>query len=173
MPSLAVVQHYHESLNPPHGGVLKDLCLPAAEALALKQRSATLPGWDLDERQLCDLELPLNGAFSPLESFLGRRDYTSVLDDMRLSDDSLWPIPIVLDVEVAFAALVAVGGEVALRNCEGVPLAVFSIDGIQPSIRCRKPIGIARHMAGIAAADAAGAFMPEVVRSDCEKKHRR
>jgi sulfate adenylyltransferase len=130
MPSLAVVQHYPESLNPPHGGVLKDLYLPAAEAYALKQRSATLPGWDLDARQLCDLELLLNGAFSPLEGFLTRRDYTSVLDDMRLADGTLWPIPITLDVDEAFAARVAIGDEVALRDREGVPLAVLSIEDI-------------------------------------------
>ena len=51
----------------PHGGVLKELYLPHAEGEALKQRSGSLPGVDLNIRQLCDLELLLSGAFSPLE----------------------------------------------------------------------------------------------------------
>lgn len=117
-------------LNPPHGGVLKDLYLPAAEAEALKQASARLAGWDLTPRQLCDLELLLNGAFSPLEGFLGLSDYTRVVEEMRLSDGSLWPIPVVLDVSEDFASSVQVGDEVALRDSQGVPLAVLSVDDI-------------------------------------------
>ena len=58
--------------------------------------------WDLTERQLCDLELILNGAFSPLEGFLGKDDYESVLRDMRLKSGVIWPMPITLDVSKAF-----------------------------------------------------------------------
>jgi sulfate adenylyltransferase len=130
MSQSALAPNLSNPLNTPYGGVLKDLYLPAAEAFALKQRSATLPGWDLDARQLCDLELLLNGAFSPLEGFMNRRDYSSVLDDMRLADGTLWPIPIVLDVDDAFAARVTVGNEIALRDREGVPLAVLTIEDI-------------------------------------------
>jgi sulfate adenylyltransferase len=130
MSQSALAPNLSDPLNTPYGGVLKDLYLPAAEAFALKQRSATLPGWDLDARQLCDLELLLNGALSPLEGFMNRRDYSSVLDDMRLADGTLWPIPIVLDVDDAFAAKVALGQDVALRDREGVPLAVLKIEDI-------------------------------------------
>jgi sulfate adenylyltransferase len=130
MSQSALAPNLSDPLNTPYGGVLKDLYLPAAEAFALKQRSATLPGWDLDARQLCDLELLLNGALSPLEGFMNRRDYISVLDDMRLADGTLWPIPIVLDVDDAFAAKVALGQDVALRDREGVPLAVLKIEDI-------------------------------------------
>lgn len=129
--SQSALAHSHiDPLNPPHGGVLKELYLPTAEAEALKQRSATLPGWDLNPRQLCDLELLLNGAFSPLEGFMNRRDYSAVLDDLRLADGTLWPIPIVLDVDDAFAATVAIGNEIALRDREGVPLAVLVVEDI-------------------------------------------
>ncbi|HJU39698.1 MAG TPA: adenylyltransferase, partial [Tahibacter sp.] len=62
----ALAPTLRDTLNPPHGGVLKELYLPSAEAAALKQHSATLAGWDLTARQRCDLELLLNGAFSPL-----------------------------------------------------------------------------------------------------------
>lgn len=62
--------------NTPHGGVLKDLYLRDAdkqEALAIE--ADTLPTVVLTDRQLCDLELILNGGFSPLEGFLNQKDY--------------------------------------------------------------------------------------------------
>ena len=50
----------------PHGGELKNLYLDAAAAEAEKQAAREYASWDLTERQLCDIELILNGAFSPL-----------------------------------------------------------------------------------------------------------
>ena len=47
----------------PHGGVLRDLYLPQSEAETAKQAAGDYPSWDLTERQLCDIELLLNGAF--------------------------------------------------------------------------------------------------------------
>ena len=119
-----------DALIAPHGGVLKELYLPPAEADALKLRSARLPGVDLDTRQLCDLELLLSGAFSPLEGFLGRRDYDCVVEELRLADGTLWPIPITLDVDEAFAAQLSTGSEVALRDSQGVPLAVLEVHDV-------------------------------------------
>lgn len=52
----------------------------------------------LNKRELCDLELILNGGFSPLTGFLLKNDYESCLKDMRLSNGKLWPIPIVLPI---------------------------------------------------------------------------
>ena len=60
---------------------------------AIKLNSITL-----SDRQVCDLELILNGAFSPLKGFMNKKDYDSVLDNMRLDNGNLWPIPITLDV---------------------------------------------------------------------------
>lgn len=114
----------------PHGGELKDLYLAGDAAAALRKRSAALPGWDLDARQLCDLELLLNGAFSPLEGFLGREDYEHVLSDLRLADGTLWPIPITLGVTEAFAATLGLGDEIALRDNQGVPLAVLTLQSL-------------------------------------------
>ena len=58
-----------------------------------------MPDWDLTARQICDIELLLNGAFSPLTGFMSQADYDSVLSDMRLADGTLWPMPITLDVD--------------------------------------------------------------------------
>ncbi len=119
----------------PYGGELKELLVPAGDHEALKRHASTLPSWNLGPRQLCDLELLLCGAFSPLEGFLGRADYAAVCQDMRLADGTLWPIPVTLDVSEAFAASLRGGDEVALRDAEGVVLAVLEIaDAWQPDL---------------------------------------
>ncbi|WP_049622861.1 bifunctional sulfate adenylyltransferase/adenylylsulfate kinase [Frateuria defendens] len=130
MTRTALAEVIGDPLVAPHGGVLKELYLPKAEAEALKRRSAELPGLDLNARQLCDLELLLNGAFSPLEGFLTRRDYDRVVAESRLADGTLWPMPITLDVSEAFAARLEAGSEIALRDSQGVPLAVLEVSDI-------------------------------------------
>ncbi|MEM9533320.1 MAG: bifunctional sulfate adenylyltransferase/adenylylsulfate kinase [Pseudomonadota bacterium] len=119
----------------PHGGELKDLYLTEAKADEIKREAADFPSWDLSARQLCDLDLLMNGAFSPLEGFLTEADYESVCDTMRLTSGVLWPIPITLDVSEAFADNVEVGGRVALRDAEGVLIAVLEVsDKWQPDL---------------------------------------
>ena len=114
----------------PHGGELKYLYLPQAEVAEEKQRSRDLPSWDLTMRQLCDVELLLNGAFSPLEGFLDEQDYQSVVDKMRLPNGTIWPMPITLDVTGPFAQSVQVGAKIALRDPEGVLIATMEISSI-------------------------------------------
>ena len=104
-----------------------ELYAPADQRDTLKQKSAALPSWDLTPRQICDLELIMNRGFYPLTGFLGRADYEAVLSDMRLADGSLWPIPITLDVNAAFADKLSIGDELALRDQEGVILAVLTL----------------------------------------------
>lgn len=122
-----IVSVEHDALVAPHGGVLRELYLPSDEAEALKRRSASLPQWTLNQRQLCDLELLLNGGFSPLQGFLGRADYDRVVSEMRLADGTLWPIPITLDVDEAFAASLPEGAQISLNDIQGTPLAVLTV----------------------------------------------
>ena len=114
----------------PHGGDLKNLYLPADAAAAEKQAAREYPSWDLSERQLCDIELLLNGAFSPLEGFLNQEDYDSVVKNMRLSSGVLWPIPITLDVSEDFASGISSGDKLALRDLEGVIIATLEVGDI-------------------------------------------
>jgi sulfate adenylyltransferase len=114
----------------PHGGELKDLYLPQAAVADEKRRSRDLPSWDLTMRQLCDIELLLNGGFSPLEGFQTEQDYRGVLDKMRLPNGTIWPMPITLDVTEAFAQSVKVGSKIALRDPEGVLIATMEISSI-------------------------------------------
>jgi len=117
-----------EALIPPHGGELKVLYLAADDADREKKAAIDYPSWDLNERQLCDLELLLNGGFSPLEGFLGRADYERVLAEMRVGSGLLWPIPITLDVSEAFAAGIGTGATIALRDPEGLLVATMTVE---------------------------------------------
>jgi len=114
----------------PHGGELKNLYLPADAAEAEKEAAGDYASWDLTERQLCDVELLLNGAFSPLEGFLNKADYDSVVKTMRLSSGVLWPIPITLDVTEDFAQDIKAGDKLALRDLEGVILASLEVEDV-------------------------------------------
>jgi len=114
----------------PHGGVLKELYLGEAAADEEKLKARDYQSWDLTARQLCDIELLLNGAFSPLEGFLTQAEYEGVLKDMRLPDGVLWPMPITLDVTEEFAASVKAGEHIALRDPEGVLIATMEVSDI-------------------------------------------
>jgi sulfate adenylyltransferase len=118
-------------LIPPHGGELVNLIGTAARAAELKAQSREWPSWDLTARQTCDLELLLSGGFSPLRGFMTRADYEGVCHNMRLKSGVLWPMPITLDVAEAFAKTLKPGSsKIALRDPEGVMLAVLSVEDV-------------------------------------------
>ena len=106
---------------------IPELYVSYDSAAKLKMEAAELPSWDLTARQVCDLELLMNGGFNPLKGFLSEADYDGVVENMRLADGSLWPIPITLDVNEKFADQIAPGQDIALRDAEGVILAIMSI----------------------------------------------
>ena len=108
-------------------GELVDLLAVPARAAELRAELHDLASWDLTPRQLCDLELLANGAFSPLDGFLSRAETESVCATMRLPNGALWPIPVTLDVEPALADALAAGDRLALRDPEGLPLAVITV----------------------------------------------
>lgn len=105
---------------------IQELYVSYDSAQKLKLEAADLPSWDLTPRQICDLELLMNGGFNPLKGFLNEEDYNSVVETMRLADGTLWPMPITLDVTQEFADSVEPGQDIALRDLEGVILAIMS-----------------------------------------------
>jgi sulfate adenylyltransferase len=111
----------------PNLAPIPELYVSHESAQKLKLEAAELISWDLTPRQICDLELLMNGGFSPLKGFLTQADYDGVVDTMRLADGTLWPIPITLDVSEDFAAKVEPGQDIALRDEEGVILAILSV----------------------------------------------
>ncbi len=106
---------------------IPELYVSYDSAQKLKAEAAELPSWDLTPRQICDLELLMNGGFHPLKGFLTEADYDGVVENMRTADGTLWPIPVTLDVTEKFAATVEPGQDIALRDQEGVILAILSV----------------------------------------------
>ena len=99
-----------DHLIQPHGGTLVDLLVDEDRRGDLQAASRDWPSWNLTSRQVCDLELLMNGSFSPLRGFMGRADYESICGSMRLADGTLWPIPVMLDVSEESAEGLTSGG---------------------------------------------------------------
>src|SRR3954454_22834113 len=104
----------------PYGGTLVDL-LVRDDLVAY---AATLPSIQLTPRAQCDLEMLATGGFSPLTRFLGARDYARVLEEMRLADGTLWPMPITLPVEKPLE------GDVVLRSAKNEILAILTVEEV-------------------------------------------
>ncbi len=115
-------------LIPPYGGKLVDLVATGEEREALIARALKLPSIKISMRALCDLELLATGGFSPLNGFMGKADYERVLREMRLTDGTLFPLPITLTANPA--ELPMVGEEIVLRNASNDLIAVMEIDEI-------------------------------------------
>ncbi|KAF1344641.1 bifunctional sulfate adenylyltransferase subunit 1/adenylylsulfate kinase protein-like protein [Delphinella strobiligena] len=120
--------------NPPHGGVLKDLVARDAPRRAeLFAEAESLPAIVLNERQLCDLELILNGGFSPLEGFMTEKDWAGVCHNNRLADGNLFSMPINLDVSKQIVEEVGAkpGARIALRDFrDDRNLAIITVEDV-------------------------------------------
>ena len=93
-----------------------------------KKDASKYKSWVLRDRQICDLEMILNGGFSPLNGFLNKENYENVLIDMRLSDGSVWPMPITLDVNSKFSKSISIGENTTLKDKEGFSIAVLEVE---------------------------------------------
>ena len=118
------------NLIEPYGGRLVDLLATPERAETLKQEAFGLPSLDLDWRQLCDLEMLMNGAYSPLTGYMTRAQCDRVEASMQLEDGRFWPLPISLGSTQKAAAALKVGDRVALRDGEGFMLAVLSVGDV-------------------------------------------
>ncbi|OLE54408.1 MAG: adenylyltransferase [Acidobacteria bacterium 13_1_20CM_3_53_8] len=116
------------NLIPPYGGTLVNLLASSEEIADLRARANSLHSIRLSERALCDLEMLATGAFSPLDRFMRREDYLRVMDEMRLANGHVFPIPITLSVEAD--EKIFEGAEIALRNLKNEVLAVMKIEEV-------------------------------------------
>ncbi|MFN2194943.1 MAG: bifunctional sulfate adenylyltransferase/adenylylsulfate kinase [Anaerolineales bacterium] len=83
----------------PYGEKLINLLVPEESKEELMAQATHLPSIQISARAMCDLELLAVGGFSPLDKFMGQADYTRVLEEMRLADGTLFPLPITLTVD--------------------------------------------------------------------------
>jgi len=112
----------------PHGGKIIERYFLGKEKESVIKKAKGLPSIKLNHEQVSDLENIAFGVFSPLEGYMGEKDYRNVLNQMRLSNDLPWPIPIVLDVSKEDAKKLKEGQEIALLNPSGVPVAIFYLE---------------------------------------------
>ena len=99
----------------------------------LAAEAEKLPAVVLTERQLCDLELILNGGFSPLEGFMNEKDYNGVVKDLRLADGALFSMPICLDIgkKIIDARNIKPGARITLRDFrDDRNLAILTVDDV-------------------------------------------
>jgi sulfate adenylyltransferase len=113
-------------LIPPMGGTLVDLIVPTEAQAELRAHAGRLPSIQISDRAVYDLELLATGGFSPLDRFMGRRDFERVVGEMRLAGGQLFPIPVVLPVDRSPA--IRLDGEVALRDPHNELLGVLTIE---------------------------------------------
>jgi sulfate adenylyltransferase len=118
------------ALVAPHGGHLNERAVAPAAQAALRARAQELPAVTLDARERADLELLAIGAASPLDGFLRERDYRRVLDELRLADGTVWPLPLTLAVDEARATELRQAHEVALRDTDGTLLGVLRVEDV-------------------------------------------
>ncbi len=115
-----------DQLIAPYGGTLVNLIDPA-NADPLRQEAFGLPSLDLDWRQQCELEMLMNGAYSPLTGFMTRAQCERVEAQRQLDDGTFWPLPVTLSSRQKAAADLKPGDRVALRDGEGFMLAVLTV----------------------------------------------
>lgn len=118
----------NSTLIAPYGRKLVDLTVPIGTFDELKAYASQLPSIQISPRSVCDLELLATGAFSPLDRFMGKEDHQRVLDEMRLADGHIFPIPVTLAVESS--ADLHLDQDIALRNNEYELLGIMTIEEI-------------------------------------------
>ena len=125
-----------KGLIDPYGGSLVNLIAPSEQRLALLQQASSLPRIQLSDRAVCDLELLANGGFSPLKTFLGRNDYDHVVEELRLANGILFPIPVTLTVGKGNP--IKLDAKVALADAYNNLLAILRVDEIYDWNRVRE-----------------------------------
>ncbi len=109
----------------PHGGTLVDRAVSAEERQERLGEAAELPRVSLGPRTISDLQMISTGVFSPLEGFMHKEDYESVVEDMRLTNGLAWSLPVTLAASEDTASTLREGSEVALGDGDGEPVATM------------------------------------------------
>jgi sulfate adenylyltransferase len=112
----------------PHGGTLVSRIVPSENRAGQREHAATLPVLDLNAREASDLLLIAIGAMSPLEGFMRRDQYETVVDRMRLPNGLPWSLPVTLSVPSSALQGRRAPFEAALRAPEGHIVGIMTIE---------------------------------------------
>ncbi|MEE9613419.1 MAG: sulfate adenylyltransferase, partial [Thermodesulfobacteriota bacterium] len=116
----------------PHGGTLVNRILEGKERDEAKKKAEDLKKIALSTREISDLEMIAVGAFSPIEGFMCRDDYHSVMDTMTLKSGLPWTLPVTLSATGDEVKGLKDGEDVALTDEEGKILALLHLDEVHP-----------------------------------------
>ncbi|GGI42535.1 sulfate adenylyltransferase [Mammaliicoccus stepanovicii] len=112
----------------PHGGELINRQVEGEEREILIQEAKHFPKLILNPWSLSDLELIAIGGFSPLTGFLGKKDYISVVENLRLDNGLVWSIPITLPVTKEEADKLTIGSNIALYGEDNHLYGVLNLE---------------------------------------------
>ena len=119
----------------PHGGILVN-CFVKGELNDLQKEAHSFVSITVTKRVLCDLEMIAIGAFSPLDGFTGEKDHKSIIENMRLSNGLVWPIPITLQVNKETYEKIKNQNKIALKNESDEVIAILNLKEIyQPDLQ--------------------------------------
>src|SRR5437868_13186449 len=113
---------------PAHGGKLINRELTGVERETLLEKTSAMPKINLRPREVSDLEMIANGAFSPLEGFMGEEDYVSVRGNKHLASGLPWTIPVTLSATDDFAATIKEGADIALYAGDDHLLGILHLE---------------------------------------------
>ena len=126
----------------PHGGKLINRILRGKDREMAELKAKELKKIPMSQREVSDIEMMAIGALSPLEGFMCKDDYHSVIDTMRLTSGLPWSIPITLSVKQEVADGLALKDEVALMDEKGQPLALMTVEDIYPHDKEKEAIEV-------------------------------
>ncbi|MDR0271300.1 sulfate adenylyltransferase [Paenibacillus sp.] len=115
----------------PHGGKLINRIVVGQEREELLKSASFLKRIPVNSWTISDLDLIGSGAFSPLEGFMNEEDYRSVVSSMRLTDGTVWSIPITLSVDEDTVRELSIEEKIALVGSEdGAIYAILTVQSV-------------------------------------------
>ncbi|MGF1488039.1 MAG: sulfate adenylyltransferase [Prochloraceae cyanobacterium] len=111
----------------PHGGQLVDRIASPEQRQEFMAAADRLAKIQLDDRTTCDLITIAIGALSPLEGFMEKEDYETVVEKMHLANGLPWSIPVTLSVSEAIAETLTEGDRVRLDDPQGKFIGVLEL----------------------------------------------
>lgn len=112
---------------PPHGNVLVNRVLTVEDQQRWIARANTLRTIEINEELVKDVKNIARGVYSPLTGFMGQADFERVVNEMKLADGTVWPIPFVLDVDAATAGDSTIGEPVVLVSDAHKAVAILTV----------------------------------------------